>query len=73
MDARSSTGNCCYKCIWNGIDKATVKTVIHIQLPDIENYYQEAGRQVETMKKHLPSFCSRPIAYKPKINFEHLT
>jgi ATP-dependent DNA helicase RecQ len=28
-----------------GIDKPTVKTIIHLQLPEnIENYYQEAGR-----------------------------
>jgi hypothetical protein len=34
MDARPSTGNCRYKRLWMGIDKATVKTVIHIQLPE---------------------------------------
>jgi ATP-dependent DNA helicase RecQ len=33
-----------------GIDKADVKTVI--QLPEnLENYYQEAGRSEETVKK----------------------
>jgi ATP-dependent DNA helicase RecQ len=45
--------------------------VIHIQLPDIENHYQEAGRAGRNDEKHF-KFCSRPIAYKPKINFEHL-
>jgi ATP-dependent DNA helicase RecQ len=40
-----------------GIDKADVKTVIHIQLPENhENYYQEAGRSGRNGEKHLRYF-----------------
>jgi ATP-dependent DNA helicase RecQ len=44
-----------------GIDKANVKTVIHIQLPEnIENYYQEAGRAGRNGEKAFAVLLSSP-------------
>lgn len=44
-----------------GIDKANVKTVIHIQLPDnLENYYQEAGRAGRNEEKAFAILLSSP-------------
>ena len=44
-----------------GIDKATVKTVIHLQLPDnIENYYQEAGRAGRNEEKAFAVLLHSP-------------
>jgi ATP-dependent DNA helicase RecQ len=44
-----------------GIDKANVKTVIHIQLPDnLENYYQEAGRAGRNEEKAFAILLSNP-------------
>ena len=44
-----------------GIDKANVKTVIHIQLPDnLENYYQEAGRAGRNEEKAFAVLLSSP-------------
>ncbi|MES2544414.1 MAG: ATP-dependent DNA helicase RecQ [Bacteroidota bacterium] len=44
-----------------GIDKANVKTVIHIQLPEnIENYYQEAGRAGRNGKKAFAVLLTSP-------------
>jgi ATP-dependent DNA helicase RecQ len=44
-----------------GIDKANVKTVIHIQLPDnIENYYQESGRAGRNGEKAFAFLLTSP-------------
>lgn len=44
-----------------GIDKANVKTVIHIQLPDnIENYYQESGRAGRNGEKAFAVIITSP-------------
>jgi ATP-dependent DNA helicase RecQ len=44
-----------------GIDKANVKTVIHIQLPDnLENYYQEAGRAGRNEEKAFAVLLTNP-------------
>ncbi|MEY3499476.1 MAG: hypothetical protein RL308_1145, partial [Bacteroidota bacterium] len=44
-----------------GIDKANVKTVIHIQLPEnIENYYQEAGRAGRNEEKAFAVLLTSP-------------
>ncbi|MEY4963352.1 MAG: hypothetical protein RLZZ323_671 [Bacteroidota bacterium] len=44
-----------------GIDKANVKTVIHIQLPDnIENYYQESGRAGRNGEKAFAVLITSP-------------
>jgi ATP-dependent DNA helicase RecQ len=47
-----------------GIDKPTVKTVIHIQLPEnIENYYQEAGRAGRNGDKAFAVLLTHPSDY----------
>lgn len=44
-----------------GIDKANVKTVIHIQLPEnLENYYQEAGRGGRNGEKAFAVLLNSP-------------
>ena len=44
-----------------GIDKANVKTVIHIQLPEnLENYYQEAGRAGRDNEKAFAVLLTNP-------------
>lgn len=44
-----------------GIDKANVKTVIHVQLPDnLENYYQESGRAGRNEEQAFAVLLSAP-------------
>jgi ATP-dependent DNA helicase RecQ len=56
-----------------GIDKADVKTVIHIQLPEnIENYYQ-AGRSGRNGKKAFAVLLTNPSDIKQAENqFIHI-
>jgi ATP-dependent DNA helicase RecQ len=52
-----------------GIDKADVKTVIHIQLPEnIENYYQEAGRSGRNGEKAFAVLLTNPSDIKQAEN-----
>ena len=52
-----------------GIDKANVKTVIHIHLPEnIENYYQEAGRAGRNGEKAFAVLLTSP---SDKLNAEN--
>jgi ATP-dependent DNA helicase RecQ len=57
-----------------GIDKADVKTVIHIQLPEnIENYYQEAGRSGRNGEKAFAVLLTNPSDIKQAENqFIHI-
>jgi ATP-dependent DNA helicase RecQ len=57
-----------------GIDKADVKTVIHIQLPEnLENYYQEAGRSGRNGEKAFAVLLTNPSDIKQVENqFIHI-
>lgn len=57
-----------------GIDKADVKTVIHIQLPEnMENYYQEAGRAGRNGEKAFAVLLTNPSDIKQAENqFIHI-
>lgn len=57
-----------------GIDKADVKTVIHIQLPEnLENYYQEAGRSGRNGEKAFAVLLTNPSDIKQAENqFIHI-
>jgi ATP-dependent DNA helicase RecQ len=52
-----------------GIDKADVKTIIHIQLPEnLENYYQEAGRSGRNGEKAFAVLLTNPSDIKQAKN-----
>ena len=52
-----------------GIDKANVKTVIHIQFPEnIENYYQESGRAGRNEEKAYAILLSSPFDKQNALN-----
>ncbi len=57
-----------------GIDKANVKTVIHIQLPEnLENYYQEAGRAGRNGEKSFAVLLtSPPDVFQAESQFLHV-
>jgi hypothetical protein len=55
-----------YKCIWDGIDKADVKTVIHIQSGNLKIIIRKQVAPAETGKAFAVLLTNPPILNRRK-------